>query len=92
MSTSSLIELSKVYAAAHAPAWRRASLSFLVVVFCVQWAHVAVQPRGDFHLHWEFGRRLADGEFIYERGLNLPPVESETTWRRSWWSRTTCRT
>ena len=41
----------------------------------VGWINIILQPRGDFPHHWEQGRRLLSGEFIYEGGLNAvyPP-------------------
>lgn len=43
-----------------------------ILVCAWQLVRVAQKPRGDFPLHWELGRRLAAGEFIYERGLDVP--------------------
>ncbi|MGH7832773.1 MAG: glycosyltransferase family 87 protein [Candidatus Binatia bacterium] len=39
------------------------------------WVAIILKPRGDFPHHWELGRRMLSGEYIYERGLNLvyPP-------------------
>lgn len=42
------------------------------VVVVIQFCQLAHKPRGDFPNHWEFGRRMASGEFIYEGGLNNP--------------------
>lgn len=43
-----------------------------IAVALVQWVRLVVTPRGDFDLHWEIGRRLAVGEFVYERGTDRP--------------------
>jgi len=39
------------------------------------WISILLEPRGDFLRHWELGRRLLAGEYIYENGLNFvyPP-------------------
>ncbi|MGA2228972.1 MAG: hypothetical protein ABSH41_31435, partial [Syntrophobacteraceae bacterium] len=39
------------------------------------WIKIIVRPQGDFPLHFELGRRLARGAFIYEGGLDFvyPP-------------------
>ena len=41
----------------------------------VEWVRIVIEPRGDFPRHWEQGRRLLAGEFIYTGGLNVvyPP-------------------
>lgn len=41
----------------------------------VVWIQIIVAPRGDFTLHFELGRRLAEGRFIYEGGHDFvyPP-------------------
>ena len=41
----------------------------------VVWIQIIVRPQGDFPLHFELGRRLARGVFIYEGGLDFvyPP-------------------
>jgi alpha-1,2-mannosyltransferase len=41
----------------------------------VVWVQIILKPRGDFPLHFELGRRLAEGVFIYEGGLDFvyPP-------------------
>src|SRR5262245_66317523 len=41
-----------------------ALLAHLVIAF--------TNPRGDFLLHWEFGRRLRTGTFLYEGDLHPP--------------------
>jgi hypothetical protein len=51
---------------------QRLALAVGVVVVLVQGVHLLVRPRGDFQLHWELGRRLAAGEFIYEGGHDSP--------------------
>ncbi|MDA1015331.1 MAG: glycosyltransferase family 87 protein, partial [Planctomycetota bacterium] len=43
-----------------------------VAVLVVQWFRIGVRPRGDFHLHWEMGRRMAAHTFIYEFGDDYP--------------------
>lgn len=41
----------------------------------VVWIQIILKPRGDFPLHFELGRRLAKGVFIYKDGLDFvyPP-------------------
>ena len=45
------------------------------ITVAVYWVAILVEPRGDFPRHWELGRRLLAGEYIYENGLNFvyPP-------------------
>ena len=40
------------------------------------WIAILSEPRGDFPNHWEIGRRLLAGEYIYANGLNsvYPPL------------------
>ena len=52
--------------------WKRVVIVAAAVIVGLQWIRIAAKPRGDFLLHWELGRRLAAGEFIYERGLDHP--------------------
>ncbi|HUG89629.1 MAG TPA: glycosyltransferase family 87 protein [Planctomycetaceae bacterium] len=75
MPATRLLERIRNHAAARAPAWNRVAVALVAAVFLIQWAHVAVRPRGDFHLHWESGRRLVAGEFLYDGSLNCsyPP-------------------
>jgi len=42
------------------------------VVVLVQWISTMLKPHGDFSRHWEFGRRLVHGEFLYVNGLDIP--------------------
>jgi alpha-1,2-mannosyltransferase len=51
---------------------RRAAVAAAFVVVLASFFQTARRPRGDFPNHWEFGRRMAAGEFIYERGLDVP--------------------
>ena len=41
----------------------------------IYWVGIIRKPRGDFPYHWELGRRILAGEYIYIDGLNLvyPP-------------------
>lgn len=47
-----------------------------LLVFSLFWLRIAkLEPGrmlGDFGLHWEFGRRLTTGEFLYEGGHDVP--------------------
>lgn len=45
------------------------------IAFAFYWIQIIFRPRGDFPRHWEFGRRILAGEFIYGGGLNVvyPP-------------------
>jgi alpha-1,2-mannosyltransferase len=38
----------------------------------VQFARILQRPYGDFQNHWEWGRRFANGVFLYTDGLNTP--------------------
>jgi alpha-1,2-mannosyltransferase len=37
----------------------------------IYWVGIIFKPRGDFSNHWEFGRRILAGEYIYSGGLNF---------------------
>ena len=50
---------------AQEPRWRQIVIAIGIAVFVVQGARIAVEPRGDFGIHWELGRRFAQGQFIY---------------------------
>lgn len=59
------------------PAWIRYSVVGAgAAVLILYWLRIAklgpAETFGDFALHWEFGRRLVDGEFIYSGGTNVP--------------------
>jgi len=50
-----------------------------VIVICIAfiaagflWWKTFTHPRGDFLLHYEFGRRLRGGEFLYAGGMHIP--------------------
>lgn len=43
-----------------------------VIAVAILWISTIVKPRGDFLLHYEFGRRLRSGEFLYIGGMHLP--------------------
>lgn len=45
--------------------WQRVAVAALIVVLALQASRLVGKARGDFNLHWELGRRLAAGEFIY---------------------------
>lgn len=49
----------------HQKFWQRAAIATLVIVLAVQASRLVGKARGDFNLHWELGRRLVAGEFIY---------------------------
>jgi alpha-1,2-mannosyltransferase len=53
-------------------AWKRAAIIGALVVYLIQGVRIAGTERGDFNLHWELGRRLAAGEYIYHNGLDYP--------------------
>lgn len=59
-------------ARADEPFWRRVVLAVGVGIVLWQGARLCFQPRGDFNLHWELGRRLVAGEFIYHNGADMP--------------------
>jgi alpha-1,2-mannosyltransferase len=65
------------------PGWfltaKRAAIGLCVLVICAQFIRLTVHLKGDFDVHWESGRRLAEGEPLYawqggqdERGHNYP--------------------
>jgi alpha-1,2-mannosyltransferase len=43
-----------------------------VIAAAVSWIATMIKARGDFLLHYEFGRRLRTGEFLYTNGMHLP--------------------
>eukprot|EP00913_Durusdinium_trenchii_P035251 g32981.t1 len=43
-----------------------------LIVWAIQGIRIAGTERGDFNLHYELGRRLAAGTFIYHNGLDYP--------------------
>jgi len=51
---------------------RRLVIAVGAVVVLVQWISTMLKPHGDFSRHWEFGRRLVHGEFLYANGLDIP--------------------
>lgn len=55
--------------------FRWVPISLAAVWVIVVWIQIILEPRGDFRLHFEFGRRFANGVFIYENGLDpvYPP-------------------
>ena len=61
---------------AREPACRRATIvaGVLVVLACA-WRAIYRFDNGDFKLHWEFGRRILAGEFLYAGGhhATYPP-------------------
>ena len=53
--------------------WRWWAVGAIAVVALSQFGRVIAEPQGDFHLHWQFGGRLAAGEYPYaDSGLDLP--------------------
>ncbi len=51
--------------------WRRyrwIPIAGAVVWLLYAWVQIIIHPRGDFIHHWELGRRLVHGIFIYEGG------------------------
>lgn len=53
--------------------WRRWTIGVIVLVAALQMLRVIKEPQGDFHLHWQFGKRLVAGEYLYDvNGLDLP--------------------
>ncbi len=53
--------------------WRRVAVGLIGLVALLQMSRVVAEPRGDFHLHWRFGRRVAAGMYPYDKnGLDLP--------------------
>ena len=51
---------------------KRGLIGIAVVVLLVEGFIHLTHPHGDFLLHWEFGRRLRAGEFLYEQGMHVP--------------------
>ena len=52
--------------------WKHVAMGVAVAIVWIQWIRIGVTPRGDFPLHWEFGRRLIEGEFLYKGGYFHP--------------------
>ncbi len=67
-----LQEKLKSYWKQNEAGWRTPIVVIGVIIFFAQYYRQIYRPRGDFKLHWELGRRLAAGEFIYEGGLDHP--------------------
>ncbi len=55
--------------------FRWVPIASAAVWIMVVWIQIIIRPQGDFRLHFELGRRLARGVFIYEGGLDFvyPP-------------------
>ncbi len=55
--------------------FRWVPIALAAVWVTVVWIQIMLRPRGDFPHHFELGRRLARGVFIYEDGLDFvyPP-------------------
>jgi len=51
---------------------RRGLIGVLLTIWSIQVVNACVNPRGDFLLHYEFGRRLQGGEFLYQGGMHAP--------------------
>jgi hypothetical protein len=53
--------------------WRRWAAFVIVLVVSLQMLRVIREPQGDFHLHWQFGKRLVADQYLYDvNGLDLP--------------------
>lgn len=53
--------------------WRRWAVGAFVLVAALQMLRVVREPEGDFHLHWQFGKRLVADQYLYDvNGLDLP--------------------
>jgi alpha-1,2-mannosyltransferase len=53
--------------------WRRVVITVACVVVLLSAIRAVSRPHdGDFKLHWEFGRRLNAGEFLYAGGHHIP--------------------
>lgn len=48
--------------------WARVIISLAMIIVVWQGVRIATRTSGDFHLHWELGRRMYAGEFIYQLG------------------------
>ena len=51
---------------------RATVICIAVIAGAVLWISTMYKPRGDFLLHYEFGRRLRSGELLYAGGMHLP--------------------
>ena len=51
---------------------RMAAIAVVIGMVAIKWLNIIRSPRGDFLNHWEFGRRILSGQFLYEFGLNIP--------------------
>lgn len=58
--------------ARHSGLLRKVVIGIAAVVAATLWISTMVKARGDFLLHYEFGRRLRTGEFLYMGGMHLP--------------------
>lgn len=52
--------------------WKRTAIIIGLVIWAIKGFWIAGTDRGDFNLHYELGRRVAAGTFIYRNGLDYP--------------------
>ncbi|MCC7419200.1 MAG: DUF2029 domain-containing protein [Planctomycetaceae bacterium] len=53
--------------------WLKISVVVLgLAIWGILWGRLITRPDGDFHLHWELGRRMAAGEYLYAHGTDYP--------------------
>lgn len=52
--------------------WRWVAIGVASVVVAAQWIRIAVNPVGDFRLHWVWGARFLHRQFLYAGGTNIP--------------------
>ncbi len=52
--------------------WRWIALGTATAIAAAQWIRIAVNPVGDFRLHWLWGARFVHGEFLYAGGADIP--------------------
>jgi alpha-1,2-mannosyltransferase len=55
--------------------WKWVPIAIGAGWFLLEWVKILVRVRGDFPLHWELGRRIVSGIYIYTNHLNFvyPP-------------------
>ena len=68
MQTATMANRWLKWTIVHRSTLKKVVIATALAVLAIQWGQLAASQRGDFHLHWELGHRLATGTFIYESG------------------------
>lgn len=52
--------------------WKLTAVGIGIAACVIQWIRPMFRSIGDFHLHWELGRRFVEGTFIYAGAHDIP--------------------